>query len=82
MNDIEIIENTDGGRENYGTLWGCGELVLTKEHIKALLEGKCIATNDGEYATFITLKFTRGEAKHLVNELQELIYEEDAQWQE
>lgn len=53
MNNVKIIENTDKTKEEYGYMWGADTFVLTKEMIKALLEGKCIAGDNGEYVTFI-----------------------------
>jgi hypothetical protein len=53
MEDIQIIENTEEAQDIYGHWWGSSKLYLTKEMIDALLQGKCIACNDGEYATFV-----------------------------
>ncbi len=55
-NGIEIIENTTEARKDYGYRYGGMDLELTAEHLAALRAGKCLATNDGEYSTFITLK--------------------------
>lgn len=54
MDDVQIIENTREAMDTYGHWWGSSQLCLTKEQIQALLDGKCIACNDGEYATFIS----------------------------
>lgn len=54
MEGIEIIDNTEEAQDTYGHWYGSSKLVLTKEMLEALLEGKCIACNDGEYATFIS----------------------------
>lgn len=51
---VSIIENTKQARKDHGYAWGCGNLELSTEHIKALESGKCIAYFDGEYVTFIT----------------------------
>lgn len=54
-----VIDNTEKNRDNYykkHKLWGTRTIVLTENQINSILEGKCIACNDGEYATFITLK--------------------------
>ena len=56
MTDFKIIENTKEARKEYGEMYGANEIALTNKEIKALCEGKCIATNDGEYVTFLTLK--------------------------
>ena len=53
MDNVKIIENTDKAKEEYGYMWGADTFVLTKEMIKALLGGKCIAGDNGEYVTFI-----------------------------
>lgn len=53
--NLTIIENTDKAREEYGTLWGINYINISEEDIKALYEGKCLAYDDGEYSTFITL---------------------------
>ncbi len=53
MDNVKIIENTDNGKEEYGYMWGADTFVLTKEMINALLDGKCIAGDNGEYVTFI-----------------------------
>jgi hypothetical protein len=55
---IEIIENTREAQEQYGYLWGANDVVINKEQLEALLNGKCLATNDGEYVTFIMLEQT------------------------
>lgn len=36
--NLTIIENTKEAREEYGTLWGISELIISKEDIKALYE--------------------------------------------
>lgn len=53
MDNVKIIENTDKAKEEYGYMWGADTFVLTKEMINALLDGKCIAGDNGEYVTFI-----------------------------
>ena len=55
-NEIEIIENTDEAKDRYDRFYGESILELTNEHITALKQGKCLATNDGEYSTFIVWK--------------------------
>jgi hypothetical protein len=52
---LTIIENTDQARKEYGYRYGASTLILNHEHMKALLEGKCLASNDGEYSTFLIL---------------------------
>lgn len=56
MDNVKIIENTYKAKEKYGYMWGADTFVLTKEMIKALLAGKCIAGDNGEYVTFIVYK--------------------------
>ena len=53
MYNIKIIENTDKAKQEYGYMWGADTFVLTKEMLKALLDGKYIAVYNGEYVTFI-----------------------------
>ena len=57
MERIEIIENTEKEKGKFEkNYWGTGTYYLTKEHLKALSEGKCLATTiNGEYAIFIEL---------------------------
>ena len=54
MEDFEIIENTDKARDQFEKhLYGSGNYVLTKDNLKALAEGKCLATEiNNEYAIF------------------------------
>lgn len=53
MYDVKIIENTHKAKDEYGYMWGADTFVLTKDMINELLDGKCIAGNNGEYVTFI-----------------------------
>jgi hypothetical protein len=56
-----IIENTLEERMEYdeksngGAGYGL-HVAITKEELKALQEGKCLALNNDEYSTFITLE--------------------------
>lgn len=54
---VEIIENTPETIAKFHER-GCGgeEETLTKEHIEALLDGKAIAFDDGEYTHVLYLK--------------------------
>lgn len=52
---LSVIENTAEARYEHGYGAGTDEVVLTAEHLRALLAGKVVAFNDGEYVTFITL---------------------------
>ncbi len=54
---VEIIENTPESIEEFHKRgWGRENIELTWEHIKALLEDKAIALDDGEYTHVFTLK--------------------------
>jgi len=53
--DIEIIENTKDARNIYGYRYGASDLELTSTQVNALLSGKCLAYNDGDYSTFISI---------------------------
>lgn len=53
--DVEIIENTKQGEDAYGHGYGSDTVVITREHVEALLNGKQLAFNDGEYSHFITM---------------------------
>jgi len=53
--NVEIIDNTKEAEDKYGHLWGSSTVVITQEHIDALLNGKQLAFNDGEYSQFITM---------------------------
>lgn len=57
MANFEIIENTDKARDEFEKhLYGSGRYFLTREDLKALSEGKCLATDiNDEYAIFIEL---------------------------
>lgn len=57
MEKIEIIENTEEEKEKFEKdYYGTGTYYLTKEHLKALEEGKCLAAEiNNEYAIFIEL---------------------------
>lgn len=53
--DFTIIENNNKAQEEYGFLYGVNYWKMSKKDIKALLDGKCLVSDDGEYVTFITL---------------------------
>ena len=57
MSEFEIIENTDKARENFEKyFYGFQRYYLTPDDLKALSEGKCLATEiNDEYAIFIEL---------------------------
>ncbi len=55
MNNVRVIENTNQAKYDYGYLWGTDTFQLTKEMIQELLNGKCIAGDNGEYVTFIEM---------------------------
>lgn len=57
MEGFEIIENTDKARNEFEKhLYGSNRYFLTRDDLKALSEGKCLATDiNNEYAIFIEL---------------------------
>ena len=57
MSEFEVIENTDKARDEFEKhLYGSQRYFLTKDDLKALSEGKCLATDiNNEYAIFIEL---------------------------
>lgn len=58
MSKFEIIENTDKAKENFEKHFhGFQRYYLTADDLKALSEGKCLATEiNDEYAIFIELE--------------------------
>lgn len=57
LNEVDVIENTKESLTEYHNQgWGRGEYILTKEHMKALNEGKAIGVYDGEYTNVFILK--------------------------
>jgi hypothetical protein len=54
--DITIINPTEEERESYGFSYGHDDLVLSEQHIQALIDGKMLAYDGGEYTTFIVKK--------------------------
>jgi hypothetical protein len=50
---ITILEPTEEAADKYGWLHGAETVVLTQEHIDALLSGQMLAWNDGEYVTYL-----------------------------
>lgn len=52
---IEVIENTKKAQDQYGHLWGSEHIIITKEQIQALLDGKQIAFDDDEHVYFISM---------------------------
>lgn len=57
MDSFEVIENTDKTRDEFEKhLYGSQRYFLTKDDLKALSEGKCLAAEiNNEYAIFIEL---------------------------
>ena len=54
---FEIIENTKRGRDSFGHLYGSETFAITEDDIKALIDGKQIAsTINEEYTIFIELE--------------------------
>ena len=56
MDNVQIIENTEQAQKEYGYMWGADTFYLTREMIEALLNGKYVAGDNGEYVTFIVLE--------------------------
>lgn len=56
MDNVQIIENTEQAQKEYGYMCGADTFYLTREMIEALLNGKCVAGDNGEYVTFIVLE--------------------------
>jgi hypothetical protein len=56
--DFSIIENTREAQDEYGHNYGSDTYYISKEDIKALLDGKQLACdiNGNEYSLFIVLK--------------------------
>lgn len=54
-NPLQIIENTEEARDEFGHAWGSEDVFITRGDIGALLEGKVLAMFDGEYVTFVSL---------------------------
>ena len=52
---MEIIENSNKSRDEYGHCYGSENIILTIEQVNALLNGKCIAFDDGEYTHFLSM---------------------------
>lgn len=55
-NDIDIIDDTDEARKAFGYHYGCELQDISKEQLDALLNGKCLAYFDGEYAHFLVFR--------------------------
>lgn len=56
MDNVKIIDNTEQSKKEYGYMWGADTFYLTREMIEALLNGKCIVGDNGEYVTSIELE--------------------------
>jgi urease accessory protein UreE len=53
---LQIIENIPNEIENFHKRgWGGDEYTITMKEIKALLDGKCLAIDDGEYTHVLYL---------------------------
>ena len=54
---FEIIENTKRGRDSFGYSYGSETFAITEDDIKALIDGKQLAsTVNDEYTIFIELE--------------------------
>jgi hypothetical protein len=56
-NKFTIIENTEKARDTFGWSYGGEVIIITKENINALLDGKQLAYCDGEYSHFVTMNY-------------------------
>ena len=56
---IQIIEPTLNAAKEYGFHVGYDVVGLKQEHIDALLNGKALAWNDGEYSTFVIMEVAK-----------------------
>lgn len=55
--EIFIIDNTSESRSEFIERgFGDSNVILTSQHLQALLDGKCIAVSNGEYTTIISLQ--------------------------
>lgn len=65
MSDFEIIENTFEAKNEFGFCYGAETFTITKDDIRALLEGKMLATtiNCDEYSIFIKLETDKTSVK-------------------
>ena len=52
---VEILDATDEAQEGYDACCGADVITLYPQHVQALLDGKMLAWNDSEYATFVVL---------------------------
>ena len=54
---IRIVENTEEAKEQLlFTFWAGENIVLTKDQVDALLSGKCLAWDDGEYVNMLSIE--------------------------
>ena len=56
--NFTIIEASEFAQNEYGHCYGSSTLRISKEDIAALLNGKQLAWDDGEYTTFILFEDT------------------------
>jgi hypothetical protein len=49
---VDIVEPTIEAMDKQGYGWGAGFIILTKKDIDALLSGKLLAYDDGEYMAY------------------------------
>ena len=50
---VEILDATRKAMDEYGHHHGSSLIVLTQDHIDALLSGKMLAWDDSEYTSFV-----------------------------
>ena len=56
MDNVEMIDDTEEARDEYGHLFGSSEHIITRSQVEELLNGKVMAMNDGEYVTFVRME--------------------------
>jgi hypothetical protein len=55
-NKAIILNATQAEADKYGHHFGSECILLKREHIEALMDGKMLAWDNGEYATFVFLE--------------------------
>lgn len=68
MEDVFIIENTREAQDKFGYNHGSSTLILNKEQLQALLEGKMLANDGGEYVTFIVTEEAWNKRREIEDE--------------
>jgi hypothetical protein len=53
--EVTVLEANDDEQDKYGHRYGSDTVILSMNHIMALIAGKMLSWNDGEYSTFVIL---------------------------